>query len=74
MKEIQLSQGFTAMVDDSDFDYLMQFNWYTFRNESGNVVRYYAVSQSIIKGRLVFMHRLLLNPTDKLQIDHIDHN
>lgn len=28
MKEIPLSQGFSAFVDDEDYDFLMRFKWH----------------------------------------------
>ncbi len=35
MKEIQLSKGRTALVDDNDFDFLNQYQWSYTKNGTG---------------------------------------
>jgi hypothetical protein len=41
MKEIQLTQGKVALVDDDDFDYLSQWKWYAHKPSTRDI--YYAV-------------------------------
>ena len=64
MKEIQLSQGKVALVDDSDFDWLNQFKWYA--NKFGGKSWYAVRSRD-----KVLMHKLIL--TDGM-VDHEDRN
>ncbi len=69
MKEIQLTQGFVALVDDEDYDYLMQWKWYAKKQKYS----YYANRYE--NGKLIHMHRVILkidNPN--LYGDHKDHN
>lgn len=67
VKEIQLTQGKVALVDDADFEWLSQWNWCALRQRGNN--RWYAV-----RGRnpLIYMHRLILNPPEGYESDHID--
>ena len=69
MKEIPLTQGKFALVDDSDFEYLNQFKWNA--HKSRNV--FYAErrdGKSIVK-----MHHIIFGKPDKgLFIDHKDQN
>lgn len=68
MREIPLTQGLTAKVDDDDYDYLSQWNWCA----SDNGGRVYAVTWH--KEKLISMHRLLLDYTGALDIDHVNHD
>jgi hypothetical protein len=68
MKEIKLSQGMVALVDDEDYDYLNQWKWCV----TIGAGTYYAVRK--INNRLLRMHRLILNAPNNFQVDHIDHN
>jgi hypothetical protein len=72
MKEIKLTQGKVALVDDEDYEYLNQFNWcaikcgglfYARRHENNNG-----------KYRKVFMHRFILDAPVGYEVDHINHN
>jgi hypothetical protein len=66
-KEIKLSHGKTAIVDNDWHDYLSQWKWranfsgwkwYAFRNEGGKIVK---------------MHRVIMGVTDRnIQVDHIN--
>lgn len=80
MKQIILTQGKTALVDEEDFIYLSQFkwkashigkNWYAMREE------YLGTVQGKKMKKAVYMHRLIAErsgiDTSNL-IDHIDQN
>jgi len=72
MKEIKLTRGLFVMVDDEDYEYLNQWNWYT--NKSRNT--YYAARYATKNGKEIvkLLHREILNTPDNLFVDHIDHN
>jgi hypothetical protein len=70
-KEIILTQGKVAIVDDDMFDYLNQWKWYA--HEDGNT--FYArrnITISNSKQSKIQMHRLIAKPTKDMVIDHID--
>ena len=70
MKEIQLTQGKVALVDDEDYDYLNQFKWQA--NQKQNK-RFYAWRGKKINGkyRMIYLHRFILKLTDKkIFVDH----
>ena len=67
MKEIKLTQGYVALVDDEDYDYLNQFKW----NAKEGPRSVYAKRK--VKNRDVTMHRFILGVTDpKVKVDHKD--
>ena len=72
MKEIKLSQGQVALVDDHDFEWLNQWRWYAYRG----VYSYYAIRDVYINKKYVHirMHRLILGASGKILIDHKDRN
>jgi hypothetical protein len=73
MKEIQLTQGKVALVDDEDFEYLNQFRWFS-NNMNGKfyVGRYITVSK--YKQIRISMHRFIMKPEKGMVIDHLDRN
>lgn len=66
MKEIPLTQGYTAQVDDEDYEYLSQFTWC--------IGQGYAVRHSSAKLSCARMHRVILGAPKNMQVDHIDRN
>lgn len=72
MKEIQLTQGKVALVDDADYEWLIQWKWYAIKQKNS----YYAVRHSArINGRQgrICMHKFILNVTENnLLVDHRD--
>lgn len=73
MKEIKLTQGYVAIVDDEDYDWLMKHSWRV--HDSSPRLRY---AVSAIKGTTIRMHREILFHhgllEDSKQVDHIDHD
>lgn len=65
MKTIRLTQGFIAAVDDVDFPLVAGFNWCAQLKDKS----IYAVT----KGSL-YMHTLLMQPTNGYEVDHRDYN
>ena len=75
MKEIALTQGKVALVDDEDFDELNKNKWFAQKNYN----TFYAArheKKRIIDGRrnLIFMHRVIVNTPIGMQTDHINGN
>lgn len=73
MKQIELTKGQFALVDDEDFEELNQFKWHAI------VARdtFYAVRKIYTNKEKVstMMHRVILGTTNKkIQIDHKDGN
>ncbi len=80
MKEIELSQGYIALVDDADFETVSSHFWYAHidKRKDGSIRNVYAKSNVILEGgkrAVLALHRFLLDITDpKVQVDHKDHN
>lgn len=73
MKEIKLTQGKVALVDDSDFEWLNQWKWYAHKHR----YTFYARRSVIIDGKKITirMHREILGITGTNVLgDHKDHN
>jgi len=73
MKEIPLSQGKMALVDDEDYAMLMGYKWCVRLANHGNL---YAFRIELVNGRNrgIHMHRVLLKAPDHYQVDHINGN
>ncbi len=64
MREIPLTKGHTALVDDHEYERVMAHRW--FRHPKG-----YAVA--VINGKPVYLHRFILNISGS-RIDHRNRN
>ena len=75
MKEIILTQGYIALVDDEDFEFLSQWKW--FAQRMSHTV-YAARKPWVVGGKgksiKIFMHRIILDTPDHMQTDHMDGN
>lgn len=68
MKQIPLSKGCAALVDDVDFDMLMQWKWCY---NTGYAVR---TDYSSGKPKRIYMHRLIMETPSGMETDHINSN
>ena len=68
MKEIQLTQGKVAIVDDGDYEYLNQWKWYY---DHG-----YARRDKIRdkKKKRIYMHSFIMNTPAGMETDHKDND
>lgn len=71
-REIKLTQGKTAIVDDEDYEWLNQIKWHAQRSK----YTWYAVNCSWVEGKPLHtkMHRLILGAKPGEQVDHRDHD
>lgn len=70
MKEIALTKGHVAIVDDEDFECLSKFSWHY----SGG----YALRRTSVKEHrpsiIVRMHRQIVSADHSMEVDHINGN
>lgn len=76
MKEIRLTKGKVALVDDRDFEELSEYKWHY--HGDGDGLKFYAArNKRIENGRYkIRMHSQImgLEKGSKLQVDHVDGN
>lgn len=74
MKQIILTQGKIALVDDEDYTVLVQYRWCVKYDPS--IDTWYAVSRTPRpEHKQILMHRMVLHLTNPSEfVDHIDHN
>ena len=72
-KEIQLTQGKVAIVDDADFEFLNQFKWHALKL-AGKFYVGRKLTVSKCKRNQIFMHRFIMKPDKGMVIDHLDGN
>lgn len=75
MKEIELTQGYKALVDDEDYEWLSQWKWFA----TGSVGRKYAArygkdNEGYKARKVLYMHRELMSPNTYQEVDHKDKN
>lgn len=73
MKEIPLTQGKVALVDDSDYERLIQWKWCVVKADR-NFYAAHSIRISRKKTQMLFMHRVILNAKRGDVTDHRDGN
>lgn len=72
MRKIRLKgkngDGKFAAVDDEDYDYLIQWEWFVV------IAKSTCYASRIEDGKRISMHRAIMNPTSKKLVDHKDRN
>lgn len=62
MKEIQLTQGKVAIVDDEDFERVSKYKWYYNERYAKTTIHY----------KKVYLHKFLMECPKGMQVDHKD--
>jgi hypothetical protein len=73
MKEIQLTNGGVALVDDEDFDELNKYKWFSHKEKYTTYAWRHIRKGSHQYGKIK-MHRQILNSEDNQLVDHINGN
>jgi hypothetical protein len=68
-REIPLTKGFVALVDEADFAWASQRKWHAINNRRGHV---YAARKS--RGSTIYLHREIAATPKGLHTDHINGN
>ena len=75
MKEIPLTQGKVALVEDRDYGYLMSWKWMASRQKNGD---FYAkrrkAGKRCDKHVSIYMHRVIVNTAEGMTTDHRNSN
>lgn len=72
-KEIKLTKGQFAIVDDEDFDYLNQFCWVAIEVRR-NCYQAYSNIKKNGKRIAILMHRIIMSAPCGMEVDHINRN
>jgi len=68
LRRIALTKGKFATVDAADYEWLKDFRWHATCARG----RYYAAT--VVHGKSISMHRMIMNPPPGMVTDHIDGN
>ncbi len=68
VRRIAVGHGLFATVDAADYKKLSKYTWYLYRH--GRTI--YAACRT--KGKVVYMHRMIMRPRKGYVVDHIDGN
>jgi len=71
MKEILLSKGYVAQVDDWEYERVAQWKWSAKPDNNGHV---YAIRQQWFPRKMISLHRFIMNAPDGVMVDHEDGN
>lgn len=72
MKEILLTQGKFAIVDDDDYGWLSRWKWHATHHKDGN---WYAVhTTERPEHKHLLMHRVIMDAPDGIGVDHKNRN
>ena len=70
MKQIPLTQGQFAIVDDEDYKWLSQFKWHAAKRGKN----FYATRHLVKEKRKIYMHQQVMNTQQGQELDHKNGN
>ena len=71
--EINLTQGKVALIDKTDLEKVLPWKWCA-HFECGRWYAYSSVTVGPYKSKLLRMHRIILEPPDGMEVDHVNHD
>ena len=82
MREILLTRGQVALVDDEDYERVNQYKWYAMKHRKTFCAvrsetlrsRKEARETGLPRRRAVLMHRFIMDAPDNVMVDHMNHN
>ncbi len=75
MKQIPLTQGKFALVDDEDYDRIFAIGrWHYNNGYAARNYRYNRVSDGKLVNKGIWMHRVIMDTPDGMDTDHIDND
>lgn len=72
MKKIPLTQGYFALVDDSDYEAISKYKWHIKKHGRTFYAKHSTKKGDNRKQKTVYMHSLLLATPRGMEVDHID--
>jgi hypothetical protein len=73
-KNIPLTKGYVAIVDDEDYEWLSQMSWCAREDDRGYVYAYRHGKRKDGSTETILMHRLITGAKKGEEIDHDNHN
>jgi hypothetical protein len=70
MAYIKLTQGKIAIIDDVDLPLILQYKWHAVKKND----RYFIARSTSRNRKAIVMHRLIMQPADNMEVDHINGN
>ncbi len=67
MRELHLTQGYVAKVDEADYDRLKRYEWHAHVSRPGLIY-----ARANVGGRRVYLHRFILGAGKGQVVDHIN--
>lgn len=72
-RELTLSRGLVAIVDEADYEFLSQWKWHaTSRNYAARNNENWGSSPNA--KRTILLHAVIMNPPEGMVVDHINRN
>lgn len=72
MPYLELTRGYVAIVDDSDFECLSQYKWHAHKDRSGIIRPYRHITGT--RNKSLEMSRHIMGVKDGFIIDHVNRN
>jgi hypothetical protein len=63
MKEIQLTQGYIALIDDEDFERVSKINWHVHKSRQRRYGR---------NKKIGYLHNFIMNTPEDMEVNHKD--